>query len=105
MGDAEGYPTEAELERIRTWDVRKEPLEDYLDYVRSCWWRPGWGWQQTEYSLRLSTGGWSGNESIIDAMRHNSRFWSLTWETSRRGGHYHFVFGIGKVKHWVRRRD
>lgn len=37
-----------------------------------------------------STGGWSGNESIIGAMQKNRMVWNFLWEQSRRGGHYVF---------------
>lgn len=97
------YPTEDELERIRTWDVLTEPLAGYLDFVRSCWWRPDWGWRQTRWSLRLSTGGWSGNESIIGAMQRNFLIWSLTWLSSRVGGHYHFTFRGKGQRFWAKR--
>lgn len=35
---------------------------------------------------RFATGGWSGNEDIIDAMCKNLVPWALTWEKSERGG-------------------
>lgn len=41
--------------------------------------------------LKLSTGGWSYNEEIIDELSETF-FWTFYWQTSRRGGHY--VFGI-----------
>lgn len=39
---------------------------------------------------RLSTGGWSDNEDMIQALQGNHLFWTLYWETSRRGGHHTF---------------
>jgi len=38
----------------------------------------------------ISTGGWSGNESIIHEMQENSMMWHLNWVQSCRGGHYIF---------------
>jgi len=39
----------------------------------------------------VSTGGWSGNEELIGAMRMNFILWSQWWWSSRRGGHYVFA--------------
>ena len=36
--------------------------------------------------IKFATGGWSGNEEIIGAMRSNYGIWSLLWESSHRGG-------------------
>ena len=38
----------------------------------------------------MVTGGWSGNEDIIDAMRCNTMLWMLYWCSSERGGRYIF---------------
>jgi hypothetical protein len=43
----------------------------------------------------ISTGGWSGNESLIEALQRNHIFWSLCWMKSERGGH--FVFEVPKA--------
>jgi hypothetical protein len=40
--------------------------------------------------LELHTFGWSGNESIVDALDKNVLFWMTCWEQSNRGGHYKF---------------
>lgn len=82
------YPTEEELERIRTW-----PATDHLglmEYVESLWEYPDF-FNRDGHNWLVSTGGWSGNEDIIDAMRENTIFWSLRWYSSRRGGHYQFI--------------
>ena len=87
--DADGYPDDQELARIQVW-----PTEDFrglMEYVRSLWWNADWGWTQgMEDHYQISTGGWSGNESIIEALEMNSLFWSMCWVSSRRGGHYEF---------------
>lgn len=106
--DAEGYPEEAELAKIRGWDHR-DP-RGLMDYVRERWHMADWGWKQEdkvkpearllgERWYHISTGGWSGNESIVEAMQENQLFWTLSWYSSRRGGHYEF-----RVRHdgsWV----
>jgi hypothetical protein len=94
--DADGYPEEHELEKIRTWPILN-PSETHalVDYVAERWRWPEFGWH--EYRDRdgarvfaLSTGGWSGNEDLIAAMRGNYVWWSFCWIVSRSGGHYLF---------------
>lgn len=89
MADADGYPDERDLERIREW-----PWADFpglMEFVRSIWWMPEWGWRKHGAQYSISTGGWSGNESIIAALADNRLFWMTCWESSRRGGHYTFT--------------
>ena len=87
--DANGYPDDHELARIQAW-----PREDYrglMEFVRSLWRFKERDWTQgLEDRYQLSTGGWSGNESIIGALQLNTMFWLQCWVSSRRGGHYEF---------------
>ena len=95
MPTRDGYPTDEELTRIREW-----PGDDprgWLAFIKLCWWAADWGWSE-EYEPRwattyhISTGGWSGNEEIIRAMRENTNLlWGQVWESVRRGGHYVFA--------------
>ena len=95
--DNEGYPTEEELEKIRTWPIviessLDEDFHELMSYVKELWWMPDWGWsydKETE-TYSLSTGGWSGNEDIIGALQENVMWWIMFWKSSRRGGHYEF---------------
>lgn len=91
--DAHEYPTEETLKAITEWP--------YLDpfglaqYVIDAW---HWDNMATlkpiinEHGkgsiseLRLATGGWSGNESILGALEDNTMFYTLYWEMSKRGG-------------------
>ena len=103
MPDQDGYPTDDELKRIKEWPI-SEDYAEWFDFIRSCWWAADWGWYEEDahdelfnrqvkhYSI--STGGWSGNESIIEAMQENGIVWIMTWVQSSRGGHY--IFEIGK---------
>ncbi len=101
--DENGYPTEDALRYIKDWDWRDKPTSEYtalFDVIQSIWWSPEFGWHDedveceiTNRTVRrytLSTGGWSGNESLIEALQSNWIVWSVTWEQSRRGGHYIF---------------
>ena len=87
------YPTEEQLEKIRTWDC--QDLDGLIEYLGNedygVWHWPDWGVQKNEDGpWELHTGGWSGNEEIIDVMRENYMWWMLNWYSSRRGGHYVF---------------
>lgn len=86
--DADGYPDETDLQRIRDWPL--EDLPGLFAFLRSLWWLPDWGWAQDGRRFSISTGGWSGNESLIAALEANDMAWLLTWRSSRRGGHYEF---------------
>ena len=89
--DEYGYPTKKELKIIETWDIVEKPVPDLLEHIRSCW-----NWADTRFVLNgkrvlklyLSTGGWSGNENIINALQENKLFWMMFWEKSQRGGHF-----------------
>lgn len=94
----ENYPTEEELKTIREWHFTGGKIEEYhalMEYVREHWAYADAGYFDKETVgdegiYRLHTAGWSGNESIIGAMRDNFVFWALYWYESRRGGHYIF---------------
>ena len=97
--DEDGYPTNATLDIIRLWHW--SDTKGWFEFVKSVWYSPSWGWSEglephdyeknkEVYRYHISTGGWSGNESIISAMNENDMIWSLTWVQSRRGGHYIF---------------
>lgn len=83
------YPTEAALERIEHWDG---DLRELMIFCASIWWAEGWGWHQEGEDYYVSTGGWSGNESIISALQKNFTFWMLHHRSTRLGGHYMFCF-------------
>lgn len=82
--DADGYPTEETELAIKAWDVRDAP--GWMAYIREAWnHHYGRMWEESGM-LKMATGGWSGNESIIHAMRENHVLWALLWESSHRGG-------------------
>lgn len=93
--DDDGYPDDEELERIEKWPY--QDCEGLMDFVHSIWWCASWGWTQDGDDIRASTGGWSGNESLIFAMQKNVMCWHLLWVSSRRGGHYEFELTRGKA--------
>ena len=117
MDEKDVYPTDEELQFIREFDVLKNGYAPLFEYVRNLWWL-GYGWEEyvrtDDYEssdglacvpykhnyrvVMMSTGGWSGNESIIKALRENPHFWYCC-EMERKGGHY--VFEV-EEKSWKR---
>lgn len=89
MPDRDGYPTEDELTKIREWKVYSYTLHEFMDYVKSIWTWPDYIWRSGRMYV-LVTGGWSGNEDIIRAMKENTLFWLFFWESSERGGRFKF---------------
>jgi len=96
--DSEGYPDEFELERIEKWDVNDFPellnyIEDlhiYKDYIERRIVKEDYKPYRPLLEWHFSTGGWSGNESLIYALLKNWMFkvmWYYSWRT---GGHYVF---------------
>jgi hypothetical protein len=88
------YPTEETLDRIRT-----TPPRDALALAERAWHYDGWATRELdaheralvhadpgEAFLRFATGGWSGNESLIDALEANLLVRALCWRLSSRGG-------------------
>ena len=83
------YPDDAELDKIKSW-----PTEDIMGLVYHT--MDLWHWRDMARlshgdpaTLELHTGGWSGNEDIIDKLS-DTLFWMICWESTRRGGHYYF---------------
>ena len=101
MNPAQDYPDDEDLDKIKQWNILKGPetLTSLMDYIKTLWWMPDWGWREEDAKdildrpvrrYSISTAGWSGNESLIEAMESNQMFWMFCWVQSRRGGHYVF---------------
>ena len=88
--DRNGYPTRHAIGRIRRWSY--EDFDGLIDFVHDVWWPQGdpYGWKQKGRTLWFSTGGWSGNEEVVGALRANLMFWTMCWDASWRGGHFRF---------------
>ena len=100
--DSDGYPTDETLEAIEKWPIRNfTDVNELLVFIRKAWRYPDY-WTTDKRRSRewknaplrrlhhVSTGGWSGNESLIYAAERNFLFWGLAWVQQRRGGHYIF---------------
>jgi hypothetical protein len=81
------YPTDEDLDQIRNWDGA-DP-HGLMRFVQDLWSYPRY-FTNDHDTWACSTGGWSGNECLIGAMRQNTMFWCMYWYSSRRGGHYVF---------------
>lgn len=98
--DDDGYPTDAALDAIKLWHF--SDARGWFKFIEGLWWSSSMLWKEddvphdwkdgeTVHRYYISTGGWSGNESIIRAMQENNHMlWTLNWVQSRRGGHYIF---------------
>jgi hypothetical protein len=87
------YPTQEDLDILSKWDFNQGSIKDFLDFLESSWWMADWGFKlsgKRVLKLQLHTGGWSGNEDIIDAIQKQFIFWSMCWTETHRGGHYYF---------------
>lgn len=101
--DADGYPTDETLEIVQTWSITTlDDCEALLLYVQRAWRYPTyftrharrireWKVGSLKRKWSVSTGGWSGNESLISALEANYIFMALCWRSSRRGGHYEYL--------------
>jgi len=92
------YPHESDLNKIKKWKFEKrQDVLDFLDFIQSIW---EYGEPYFKITgkrvikLQAHTGGWSGNEEILDAMRENFIFWSIAWQKSVKGGHCYFSIDL-----------
>ncbi len=96
--DNEGYPEQEELDLIENWDYKD--FLGLLDYLEERWAYADFGfkryWSTDDIQnmpiikLELHTAGWSGNESLIEALLSNKMFKMLWYTQWRRGGHFYF---------------
>jgi hypothetical protein len=95
--DIDGYPDDEELDCIRVWPPGQTgDFASLLEYVHERWAYARNGYWSRQGSLyRLATGGWSGNEDLIRAMRENRFFWGACRVASISGGLYLFSANTG----------
>lgn len=79
-------PDDADLKRIEEWDYIAQGGLALLEHLRSVWSDYGDVRVKDDDSWEFVTGGWSGNEAMIGALRQNFMAWSQLWESSHRGG-------------------
>ena len=95
------YPTEEFLVCLREDEEfwKPENIDAFIDILRIVWWIPERHliYDPVERTLTLFTGGWSGNEAIIEALQHTG-FWHLYRKRGRLHGDYSFVFPAKEVE-------
>lgn len=92
------YPNEEELYKIKAW--RRENTFALIDYLRDLWTYNNYfkeKWVKDILHLELHTGGWSGNESIINSLKDNKFFFLFFHEKWERGGHFYFEINPRKL--------
>jgi hypothetical protein len=95
--DDEGYPTDEFLQFIAEykWDVM--PIMDFVNVLQDGWYFGDWGFKLSRKykgirKLQLHTGGWSGNETTINAILSNIYLthYLMRYVEWNMGGHYSF---------------
>jgi hypothetical protein len=105
--DKNGYQTDEELKEIEILGgiLFKKPqtelkFKEFIERLQELWhWDHCVEYAEADgkWTLELHTGGWSGNESIINIVQA-SFFWFMFWQKSERGGHYYFEGKLNQVK-------
>ena len=83
-----GYPTEETLDTIKNW-THLEGFEDLLEEIGFMVRQYGKCEKEGDVWVFV-TGGWSGNEDVIMALKENYVFWGMYWQSSERGGMHTF---------------
>lgn len=86
--DKNGYPTDETLREIEIFSWHGKGPYAFLEFVQKAW--SDYGVireipKEDRIRVEFATGGWSGNESIIQSMERNI-FFPLYWKSSHRGG-------------------
>lgn len=104
--DADGYPTEETLNALEESDGTD--FEAIAQFLVNAWYYPNYIKLYTAKAhpvlqsgkrrrLRMSTGGWSGNEDLIYHLPQ--MFTTLYFREEHRGGHYLFEKTITEQEH------
>jgi hypothetical protein len=98
--DSDGYPSDETLNYIAYWYTHNGwTPKEFLQFCEEAFNKHYGSWTVIEHyssdffndkpftSLRIATGGWSGNESLVSQME-KTIFWSVLWRASACGGLY-----------------
>jgi hypothetical protein len=99
--DDEGSPTDEFFQFIKDYKPEILPIMEFIDILFDSWQYNDWGFTlHRQYGgkrkLELHTAGWSGNESIIDALLSNIYLthFSMQYKQWKTGGHFYFEIPI-----------
>jgi hypothetical protein len=85
--DADGYPSDDTIEAIEKW-----PTEDFvncLKFAEKAYQKQHYGvWKKQDGWIKIATGGWSGNESIVYALK-TQVYWKFLFLAQTSGGAYY----------------
>lgn len=89
------------LDQIRNWPISRSYIL-LFEFIKHKVWRHGFGQLSAssvddgavEYTF--TTGGWSENEEILEALKQQRLAWALTWQRSERGGKHVFRVNISQ---------
>ncbi len=100
----DGYPTRKELKYIRDFDILKEDPLILMKYIKERWcWHdfftirkksPRLFKDRKVWGIKMITGGWSGNEDLIRALKGNKFFFLLYHKRWEAGGLWYFEIPI-----------
>lgn len=111
--DVVGYPTPQSLDYLKNWSIiignnseftkfgkyfSEGEYEKLISYILELWW--GDGVKYKDGLLELHTGGWSGNEEIIDELK-NTNLWLQKLRIQQAGGHYFFRIDGDSELDWL----
>lgn len=95
--DNNGYPTDEFLKFIEEYDPKLMPIMDFIDVLRDGWHSADRHFKigrkyRGKRKLELHTGGWSGNEQTIRAIKENIYLtnFCMSYVMWKTGGHYYF---------------
>lgn len=97
--DIYGYPVTQTLVEIRTWNPTD--IAGVFNFIESAWNNVGKVTELEGGKIEFVTGGWSGNEDLIAALKENDLIWSLSWLASKRGGYHRFIKYHKNVEKYV----
>ena len=101
--DDEGYPTTEWLQYIKSYKPDESlPLLTFVEMVLvDGWYMSDWGFKlhkkyKGKRKLELHTGGWSGNEETIAAIKSNMwlTHFQMRYVMWKTGGHYYFELSV-----------
>ena len=94
--DQDCYPSDKALEHLAKFQPRNNNgFDEVWEYLRIMWRYPNGvtfeRGEDTQELVRIWTGGWDGNEDLVDAMNLNYIIWPMAWLSSHRGGLFYFI--------------